>query len=184
LINLVLQQSGANSEGSFASAFGKSTDVGRQGQFFESCVQSYQAAGFGQFAIKESHWPIGSVIIHAKEAFAAWITQRHGKQPEGPVCANTAGVFVGFVNAISDRRDFVCIEHHCQAKGDEYFEFELLPVGDAGEQSVVTFTHDPALGRRLNLLEMLFERMPIGIAVINRDFELVRCNPTWAVFIE
>ena len=184
LTNSVLQQAGANGGASFASAFGNSNDVGRQEQFFESCVQSYQTAGFGQFEIMESQWPIGRVAIHAKGAFEAWMTKRHGQQPEGPVCAYSAGVLVGFVNVISDRRDVVCIEHHCQAMGDEYCEFELLPIENAGNQSVVTFTHDPALGRRLNLLEMLFERMPMGIAVINRDFKLVRCNPTWAAFIE
>ena len=184
LTNSVLQQAGANGGASFASSFGNGIDVSKQGQFFESCVQSYQTAGFGQFEIKQSHWPIGRVTVHAKDAFEAWMTQRHGHRPEGPVCAYTAGVLVGFVNVISDRRDVVCIEHHCQAVGDEYCEFELLPVGEAGNQPVVTFTNDPALGRRLNLLEMLFERMPMGIAVINRDFKLVRCNPTWAAFIE
>jgi len=184
LTNSVLQQAGANGGASFASSFGNGVDIRRQGQFFESCVQSYQTAGFGQFEIQDSHWPIGRVTIRARDAFEAWMTLRHGRQSDGPVCAYSAGVLVGFVNVISDRRDVVCIEHHCQALGDKYCEFELLPVGETGDQSVVTFTHDPALGRRLNLLEMLFERMPMGIAVINRDFKLVRCNPTWAAFIE
>jgi len=184
LTNSVLQQAGANGGASFASAFGSSNDIGRQEHFFESCVQSYQTAGFGKFEIKESHWPIGRVIIRANNAIEAWMLQHHGKQPDSPVCAYTAGVLVGFVNVISDRRDIVCIENHCQALGDDYCEFELLPVSETGNQSVVAFAKDPSLGRRLNLLEMLFERMPMGIAVIDRDFKLVRCNPTWAAFIE
>jgi hypothetical protein len=34
------------------------------------------------------------------------------------------------------------------------------------------------------LLELLFDRLPVGTAVIDRDFRLRRCNPTWAEFIE
>ncbi len=112
------------------------------------------------------------------------MTFRHGVQAERPVCAYTAGVLVGFVNVVSNRRDVVCIEHQCQAMGDEACEFELLPVSEASGQSVVAFTPDPTLGRRLNLLEMLFERMPMGVAVIDRDYKLVRTNPTWAAFID
>jgi two-component system nitrate/nitrite sensor histidine kinase NarX len=123
------------------------------------------------------------VTIQARDAFEAWMTRRHGKQVEGPVCAYTAGVLVGFVNVVSDRRDVVCVEHKCQATGDEVCEFELLPASEVGSQSVVAFTPDPTLGRHLNLLEMLFERMPMGIAVIDRDYKLVRTNPTWAAFI-
>ena len=40
------------------------------------------------------------------------------------------------------------------------------------------------LGERLNLLATLFDRMPMGIAVFDRDYRLRRCNPTWADFIE
>jgi PAS domain S-box-containing protein len=37
---------------------------------------------------------------------------------------------------------------------------------------------------RMDLLEILFERMPMGIVVFDRDLKIVRCNPTWAEFIE
>jgi len=43
---------------------------------------------------------------------------------------------------------------------------------------------DSSLGERLNLLETLFDRMPMGIAVFDRDYRLRRCNPTWAEFID
>ena len=43
---------------------------------------------------------------------------------------------------------------------------------------------DPEMARQNNLLEMLFEGMPMGIAIIDRDYRLVRCNPTWAAFID
>ncbi|MCL4264029.1 MAG: GAF domain-containing protein [Anaerolineae bacterium] len=34
------------------------------------------------------------------------------------------------------------------------------------------------------LLPYLFEQLPMGTAVIDRNFRLIRCNPTWAEFIE
>lgn len=184
LTNSVLQQAGANGGASFAASFG-TAEVGlEQSRLFENCVQAYQAAGFGKFTITEANWPIGRIKIRAQASFEAWMTQRHSHQAKTPICAYTAGVLVGFVNVISGRQDVVCIEHRCQAQGDELCEFELLPVSEAGGQPVVVFAPDPMLGRQLNLLEMLFERMPMGIAVIDREFKLVRCNPTWAGFIE
>ncbi len=43
---------------------------------------------------------------------------------------------------------------------------------------------DPLLGERLSLLTTLFDRMPMGIAIFDRDYRLRRCNPTWAEFID
>lgn len=34
------------------------------------------------------------------------------------------------------------------------------------------------------LLDLLFDRMPMGIAVFDRAYRLVRCNPTWLEFVE
>lgn len=34
------------------------------------------------------------------------------------------------------------------------------------------------------LLDLLFDRMPMGIAVFDRAYRLVRCNPTWLEFTE
>jgi PAS domain S-box-containing protein len=36
---------------------------------------------------------------------------------------------------------------------------------------------------RMTLLEILFQRTPMGIAIFDRDLILRRCNPTWAEFI-
>lgn len=182
--NSVLQQAGANGGASFATSFGVTKDVAEQERLFESCVQAYQVAGFGHFTIKVSSWPIGRIAVRAQDTFEAWMIHQHTQQASEPVCAYTAGVLVGFINVISGRQDVVCIERHCQAMGDSKCEFELLPVSEAGNQGVVAFAPDPMLGRQLNLLEMLFERMPMGIAVIDPNFRLVRCNPTWATFIE
>ncbi|MHB1134758.1 MAG: GAF domain-containing protein [Chloroflexota bacterium] len=37
--------------------------------------------------------------------------------------------------------------------------------------------------QQLHLLEALFDRMPMGLAVLDRDLVLRRCNPTWAAMI-
>lgn len=184
LTNSVLQQAGANGGASFAASFGQAEGAQAQGRSFAACVAAYQTAGFGQFEIHQALWPIGRLTVRARDAFESWMMQRNGIQAERPVCAYTAGVLVGFVNVVSGRRDVVCIERTCQAMGHEVCEFELLPVSEAGQEPVVAFTPDPKLGRQLNLLEMLFERMPMGIAVIDRDYKLVRTNPTWAAFID
>ena len=184
LTNSVLQQAGANGGASFADSFGTAAGAGEQGNLFKNCVHAYQMAGFGKFDIEEAHWPIGRVVIRAQDAFEGWMMLKNGQQAEGPVCAYTAGVLVGFINVISDRRDVVCIERKCQAKGDDCCEFELLPAVESDEQSVVAFTPDPGLGRQLNLLEMLFERMPMGIAIFDREYQIQRYNPTWESFSE
>lgn len=184
LTNSVMQQAGANGGASFAASFANGETTAHQSEAFQSCLQAYQIAGFGNFTIEDLSWPIGRAMIHAKDTFEAWMMLHHAQQVESPVCAYTAGVLVGFVNMISDRRDVVCIERHCQALGDEFCEFELLPSSEYDGPSVVSLSPDPKLGRQINLLEMLFERMPMGIAVIDRDYKLVRCNPTWAAFID
>ena len=112
------------------------------------------------------------------------MVNQHGQRSVHPVCAYTAGVLVGFINVLSQRRDVVCIEHHCQALGDPYCEFELLPAKQAGKHRIVAFSPDPKLGRQLNLLETLFERMPMGIAIFDREYRIQRYNPTWKEFSE
>jgi len=86
------------------------------------------------------------VRIAGRGAFEAWMMTRHGQRPRDPVCAYTAGVLVGFINVVTQRRDVVCIERRCQACGDEICEFELLPAAQAAGQQVIAFTPDPALG--------------------------------------
>lgn len=184
LTNSVLQQAGANGGASFAASFTKDDANTLQNEAFRSCMQAYQMAGFGNFFIEELSWPIGYAKIQAKDTFESWMMLNHVQKVDHPVCAYTAGVLVGFINVISDRQDVVCIERHCQALGDEFCVFELLPFSEFDGPSVVSFSPDPKIGRQINLLEMLFERMPMGIAIIDRDYKLVRCNPTWATFIE
>jgi len=184
LTNSVLQQAGANGGASFAESFGKADDVESQGRLFESCLQAYQVAGFGKYEIQKAHWSIGRLKIRAQDTIEAWMMSQHGQQIDGPVCAYTAGVLVGFINVISNRRDMVCIEQRCQALGDDCCEFDLLPASESDRGSAIAFNPDPGLGRQLNLLEMLFERMPMGIAILDREYRIQRYNPTWLGFSE
>ena len=181
LTDLVLQQAGANGGASFARAFAGPAD---DAQALCDCIAAYQAAGFGQFEAEVLDWPIGRVLIRAREAFEAWTTEQHGQVPESPVCAYTAGVLTGFVNVLAGRHDIVCIERACQAQGAGSCLFELLPAAAARDVPVVALSPDPALGRQLNLLEMLFERMPMGIAIFDLEYRIQRYNPTWADFAE
>lgn len=143
LTNSVLQQVGANGGASFASSFttlGKDSD--RQDVAFAECLQAYQQAGFGQFEIVQQTWPIGRLTVRGRDTFEAWMMEENGIQAQSPACSYTAGVLVGFINVVSNRRDVVCIEHRCQAKGDEFCEFELLPASETSQQPVIAFRPD------------------------------------------
>lgn len=181
LASSVLQQAGANGGASFAESFSQDTDM-EKSAVFSACVQAYQTAGFGQFEITTLEWPLGRVCIQATNAFEAWMYRQKKDIPQTPICSYSAGVFVGFVNILGDRQDVVCIEHRCQARGDEACVFELIPAAQTQEQRMVSFRPDPGLGRQLNLLEILFERMPMGIVVIDHQYRIQRYNPTWDDF--
>jgi signal transduction histidine kinase/predicted hydrocarbon binding protein len=140
LTNSVLQQVGANGGASFSSSFTAShKDNDQPEAAFSECVQAYQQAGFGQFQIIEQTWPIGRLTVRGRDTFEAWMMKENGIQAQSPACAYTAGVLVGFINVVSDRQDVVCIEHRCQATGDEYCEFELLPASETSQQPVIAF---------------------------------------------
>jgi PAS domain S-box-containing protein len=184
LAESVLQQSGANGGASFAAALIEQSGLDDRQQALRDCIAAYQAAGFGRFEIQTFEYPIGQVTIRVQDAFESWAIRQRGQVSDHPVCAYTAGVLVGFVNVIDKRQDIVCIEHQCQAQGAKHCFFELLPRRQAGDVPVVALDPDPGLGRQLNLLEMLFDRMPMGIAIFDRELRLRRCNPTWASFIQ
>ena len=181
LTNSVIQQAGTNGGASFAQSFSSTLDQSGSSAF-STCLQVYQTAGFGHFEITSLEWPIGRIQIQADQTFEAWMMRQHDYPGTTPCCAYTAGVLVGFVNIISNRKDVVCIEHACQGNGDKFCEFELLPASEARDQTVVPFSPDPGLGRQLNLLEILFDRMPMGIAVLDREYRIQRYNPTWEDF--
>ena len=63
---------------------------------------------------------------------------------------------------------------------DRSFELKLGP--DAAGETAVSINPDSDLGYRLALLEMLFNRMPMGIAVLDRNYCIQRYNPTWDDF--
>ncbi len=183
LTDAVLQQAGANGGAAFARAF-TGADLAGDAQALRDCVAAYQAAGFGQFEIDVLEWPIGRALIRGTNTFEAWMVRQHEQKAEAPACAYTSGVLVGFVNVLGGRQDVVCIKHACQAQGAEACLFELLPADCAAGTPIIAFDPDPFLSHQLNLLEILFDRMPMGIAIFDRDFVLRRCNPTWAGFID
>ncbi len=51
----------------------------------------------------------------------------------------------------------------------------MTPTRSSGSES---------LGYDVSLLDILFDRMPMGIMVLDRDFRIRRWNPTWAEFID
>jgi PAS domain S-box-containing protein len=182
LTDIVLQQAGANGGASFARAFIAESPVSRGGQAFRDCIAAYQAAGFGRFEVELLEWP--RALIRGTDTFEAWASRQHRGLSDAPACAYSAGVLVGFVNALSGRNDIVCVKRACQAQGAEVCLFELLPAGAAGDVPVIAYDPDPALGKQLNLLEILFDRMPMGIVILDQDLRIRRFNPTWAELIE
>ena len=183
LTDAVLQQAGTNSGNSFARAF-IGPDAAGDAQALRDCVAAYQAAGFGRFEIEFLEWPIGRALIRGTDTFESWMVRQHGQKVDAPACAYTSGVLVGFVNTLSGRRDVVCVKRACQAQGAKACLFELLPADRASGTLIIAFDPDPFLSHQLNLLEILFDRMPMGIAILDQDLVLRRCNPTWASFID
>ncbi len=185
LADAVLQQAGANGGASFARAFTHQTQTpARDGpQALRDCIAAYQAAGFGRFEVDVVAWPLGRVVVRAQDTFEAWAVRQNKQTLDRPACAYTAGVLVGFINVIAGRNDVVCVQHSCEAQGADDCRFELLPADVAGDMPVVSLAPDPALGHQLNLLEILFDHMPMGIFILDCDLRVRRFNPTWAEFI-
>jgi PAS domain S-box-containing protein len=188
--DLVLKQAGVNGGASFARSFIRTAPLDLK-EALRDCLTAYQAAGFGQFSIQEMELPFtnqegkkGRVLVQAQDTFEAWAAIENEEIEQGPVCAYTAGVLVGFVNVLNKQRDVVCVEHSCLANGADYCTFELLPAHEAEAQTDVSLTPDPGLGKQINLLELLFDRMPMGIAIIDPNYNIRRYNPTWSEFAE
>ena len=184
LTRAALQQAGTNGGASFARRFAPQTAVPQIPDALRDCVAAYAAAGFGDFHLSEVAWPLGRVVVEATNSFEAWMLHQHGQSNNGPACAYSAGVLVGFINALADRRDIVCVERTCQAAGDAACTFELLPASEARETAVVAFDPDPYLSQQLNLLDLLFDQMPMGVAILDRECRMRRFNPTLATFVE
>lgn len=192
LTDLALQQAGAVGGASFARAFLDPLPAADCVSALRACLAAYQAAGFGQFTIDVLDWPseeregedCGRLVVCGRDTFEAWASRRHGEVEARPACAYTAGVLVGFVTTLTGLGGVTCVERTCQACGDSACSFEVVQVSHAGGEPVLRLDPDPVLSKQLNLLEILFDRMPMGIAVIDRQFTLRRVNPTWADFIE
>ncbi|HET7077679.1 MAG TPA: GAF domain-containing protein [Chloroflexia bacterium] len=183
LTGIVLQQAGATSGAAFARSLGAGAGPEAGPEAVRECIAAVQAAGLGEFTVESLDWPWGRAVVRGRSTFESWMFTRHGEPPTGPVCAYSAGVLAGIVNGLGARRDLVCVERACQATGAEHCRFEVRPA-TAGDRAAGTFDADPLLSNQWGLLEILFDRMPMGIAIFDRDLVLRRCNPTWADFID
>ena len=150
LTDSAMQQAGADGGAAFARSLTQDVIEETAVSVFRACVTAYQAAGFGQFDVEIMEWPIGRTLVHGCNTFEAWMMQRHRQQIDGPTCAYTAGVLVGFINALTNRRDIVCIQHTCQALGAETCTFELIPATEANQTAVVAFDPNPGLTDEIN----------------------------------
>lgn len=182
LTESMLQQAGANGGAQFARAMGAAEQSQSEG-FLRDCIAGYQAAGFGRFCVESLDASAWRAEVTGRDTFEAWSVTQRGQRTERPVCAYTAGVLMGFANLVAGRSDLVCVEQTCQAQGADACRFELLPADQAQGAASVAFDPDPFLSRQVGLLEILFDRMPMGIAVFDRNLVLRRCNPTWAGFV-
>ena len=188
LTDSVFQQAGANGGASFARSF-LGEAARSPAESFRECLAAYQAAGFGRFDLdrldeeifSESCPPEAGITVRGRDTFEVWAAEQH-EVSGGSVCAYTAGVLVGFINQISGCRDLVCREISCQASGAESCTFELGQVDESKSTPVVNYAPDPGLTRQINLLELLFERMPMGIAILDPEYTVRRYNPTWEDF--
>ncbi len=183
LADAVLQQAGANGGASFARSFAPDVTAETAVSAFRDCLAAYEAAGFGQFDIETLRWPIGCISVRGYNTFEAWMMQQQAQTPNHPSCAYTAGVLVGFINALTGRQDIVCVKKSCQAQGADHCTFELLPAAEANSTAVVAFDPDPFLSQQINMLDILFDQMPMGIYILDRELRLRRFNPTLIDFV-
>jgi PAS domain S-box-containing protein len=175
----LLQRAGASGGASFARGFtSPARDV--EGALRE-CLAAYRAAGFGRFELEEIDLPRGRILIRGRNTFEARMARRHPGHSDRPACVYTAGALAGSVNVLLGRRDVVCIERTCAAQGADACLFELSPAETAGKSPPAGLPL-PASGRGTDLVEILFHRMPMGIAIIDRDFRIRRYNATWEDF--
>lgn len=186
LANNILQQTGVNAGADFARAFLLREGGKRDEEALRGCIAAYQTAGFGAFTIESMQWPLGRAVITAHDSFEAAHQHPTTSGDADAVCVYTTGILVGFANVIAERTDIVCVEVSCQAHGAEHCRFELTTVttDSAAMGTIVSYDPDPFLSQQINLLEILFDRMPMGIAIFDDQLRLRRCNLTWANFVQ
>jgi signal transduction histidine kinase len=154
LTDFTMKQAGIYGGASFAKKYISRSPIHDSPNALRDCIAAYQAAGFGQFEIELMEWPVGRVRIKGIDTFESWMFLRRKHKVDAPVCAYTAGVFVGFVNVIANRDDVVCIKGACQAMGDETCYFELLSAESVGPEEVFVRTPALTLGSQMSLLEI------------------------------
>lgn len=154
LTNFTIQQAGVQAGISFAQK--RREDFANEDgpTALKNCIAAYQAAGFGQFDLIEIDWAGSHFIIQGKNTFESWMMQEHAPKALVPACSYSAGVLVGFVNYLFDRKDIVCLKHTCQAMGGDVCTFELIPQSQVGSKPVFVEHQSPTLGGQFSLLDI------------------------------
>ncbi len=186
LADSIFQQAGVNGGASFASHFMPGTPETPE-KALRDCIAAYQAAGFGKYSLEELIQDDSrrddpsrlKIVIRGEDTFESWAVRQQGTTTDHPTCSYSSGVLVGFVNVLLGRKDVVCAEEMCQAQGDPCCSFTLVPADTVQDQTVVAMSPDPGLERQINLLDLLFERMPMAIAILDEAFSIRRYNRTF-----
>jgi PAS domain S-box-containing protein len=143
------------------------------------CLGALAGLDLGRCELQELDWPLGRAVVAVSDSFEASLAAAHAPAPVEPCCDYLAGLLAGVASAVAGH-DVSCRETHCSAAGAPVCRFELAPA--TGPQPLAN-SPGAFLGQQLRLLEILFSRMPMGIAIFDRNLRLRRCNPTWAEYL-
>jgi PAS domain S-box-containing protein len=181
LTDTTMQHVGVSAGAALAEAL---QPAGSPQEVLRDCLAGFQATGFGCFEIEAMDASAGRAQVRGVDTVDAWLAARHADQGGGDACYYTAGFLVGAMQAAAGRKDLACVETSCQGRGDEACRFSLMPVEAANGVFTASGQPDPTMNSQLNLLQILFERAPLGIVFFDREYRLMRCNPVWVQFID
>lgn len=154
LVRIILNRAGVNVGAGFAHEYCARYPDQPARESLESCLRSFQNAGFGKYQCKDFDFPPGTIRIDARDTFESWMMLQHEDNPTSPACSFTAGILEGFVNVIVKRKDIVCAQRSCQALGDPVCTFELLTAAAEGITPVFPSSAFDQLGSQISLLEI------------------------------
>lgn len=124
---VLLYNAGLASYGEVASSGVSRGVFTRDADGFRAAVAAYRRAGFGGFEVLDVEYGAGSARLRCVEpiAFEAHgvLERRDGEMK--PACDYTRGALAGMMGALKDRKDLLCIETECRAKGDAQCLFEI-----------------------------------------------------------
>ncbi len=101
---------------------------------FRNAVAAFRESGFGGFEVVEVEFPRARAVVECVEpmAFEAYGVIERGDGEMVPACDYTRGALAGILSHLTNRKDRLCIETECRAKGDPRCLFEI------GEERALT----------------------------------------------